>query len=128
MRSARLLFYREALPAPAAVEPQEVNVAIVRHNPALDAIVPPNPKLYKLAEGLEFVEGRLWLPDGRLLFSDPNANRIYQYDPRGTGTLSVYRERLPAHFAWGDEDGRTLYMTARSAFYRMRFGVPGVRP
>jgi gluconolactonase len=28
-----------------------------------------------------------------LLFSDPNANRIYEYDPREGGTLSVFREQ-----------------------------------
>ena len=35
---------------------------------------------------------------------------------------------LPANFAWGDADGRTLYMTARSALYRIRLDVPGSRP
>ena len=35
---------------------------------------------------------------------------------------------LPANFAWGDEDGRTLYMTARTSLYRIRLKVPGIRP
>jgi hypothetical protein len=34
----------------------------------------------------------------------------------------------PHNFAWGDEDGKTLYMTARSGLYRIRLNVPGVRP
>jgi gluconolactonase len=66
--------------APAAVTPREVNVRIERADPALDAIVPANPKLWKLAEGFRFTEGPVWVRDGGyLLFSDPNANTIYQY-------------------------------------------------
>jgi gluconolactonase len=33
---------------------------------------------------------------------------------------------LAANFAWGDADGRTLYMTARTGLYRL--GIPGIRP
>ncbi|MCI0344090.1 MAG: SMP-30/gluconolactonase/LRE family protein, partial [Chloroflexi bacterium] len=93
MRSAKLDFY--AGPAePYAIPVAEVNVEVVRKDPALDAIVPANPKIFKLAEGFQFTEGPLWLPGrGVLLFSDPNANRIYQYDPKDGGTLSVFREK-----------------------------------
>jgi len=93
MRSARLDFY-PGPSEPYAVPVAEVNIEVVREDPALDAIVPANPKLFKLAEGFQFTEGPLWLRDrGVLLFSDPNANRIYQYDPRDGGTLSVFREQ-----------------------------------
>jgi gluconolactonase len=30
--------------------------------------------------------------------------------------------------AWGDDDGKTLYLCARSGLYRMRLNIPGVRP
>lgn len=89
MRSAKLDFYRTT-PGPVALTPQEVNVEVVRLDPAIDAIVPLNPKIYKLAEGFEFTEGPVWMPDGALLFSDPNANRIYRY--AADGRLSVFRE------------------------------------
>jgi gluconolactonase len=80
------------LPGPAAVEPQEVNVQVDRLDPALEAIVPANPKLYKLAEGFTFTEGPVWSrPGGFLLFSDPNENRIYRYGD--DGTLGVFREQ-----------------------------------
>jgi len=94
MRLAKLSFSRpEATTAgPIAVEPQEVNVHVERLDPSIDEIVPPNAKLYKLAEGFQFTEGPIWIrKDGHLLFSDPNANRIYSYDPQGAA-LSVYRE------------------------------------
>jgi gluconolactonase len=94
MRLAKLSFYRPD-PAPSgaiAVEPQEVNVHIERLDPAVDRIVPPNAKLFKLAEGFQFTEGPIWIrKGGYLLFSDPNANRIYSYDPT-RAVLAVYRE------------------------------------
>jgi gluconolactonase len=68
-----------------------VNVEVIRLDPAIDAIVPPNPKMFKLAEGFQFTEGPVWVRDGSyLLFSDPNANTIYKYVPAKT-ELSVFR-------------------------------------
>ncbi|HKQ62394.1 MAG TPA: SMP-30/gluconolactonase/LRE family protein [Candidatus Polarisedimenticolaceae bacterium] len=61
----------------------------VRVDPALDSIVSPEAKLEQLASGFLFTEGPVWVPDGYLLFSDPNANRIYRYDP--LGAVSVFR-------------------------------------
>jgi gluconolactonase len=82
----------ESARGPVAVTPHEVNVRVERLDPAIDAIVPANPKLWKLAEGFRFTEGPVWVRDGGyLLFSDPNANTIYQYaDQSG---LRVFREK-----------------------------------
>jgi gluconolactonase len=94
IREARLSF-RSAEPGdtgPVAVTPQEVNLRVTRKDAALDAIVPANPKLFKLAEGFQFTEGPVWQQGSRtLLFSDPNANRIYAYDA-ARATLSIHRE------------------------------------
>lgn len=94
MREARLEFYPPRA-LPYAFIPQEVNVDVERRLPALDAIVPANPKVFKLAQGFKFTEGPLWHPAGHLLFSDPNANRIYKYSEPGTepGKLEVFREQ-----------------------------------
>ena len=90
MRLAQLSF-EKGQSVPLAVPSQEVNVRVVRLDPALDAIVPANPKIFKLAEGFQFTEGPVWSRDGGyLLFSDPNANRIYAYEPKG-GALSLFR-------------------------------------
>ena len=94
VREAKLEFHRSESAEPYAISPAEVNVEVERLDPRIDRIVPQNPKLWKLAEGFQFTEGPLWLADrGVLLFSDPNANRIYEYDPCAEGTLRVYRER-----------------------------------
>ncbi|HET9693648.1 MAG TPA: SMP-30/gluconolactonase/LRE family protein [Steroidobacteraceae bacterium] len=90
MRHAVLEFY-PAGPVPLAVTPQEVNVDVARLDPAFDALVPANAKLFKLAEGFQFSEGPVWVRDGGyLLFSDPNANRIYAYAEE-SASLSLYR-------------------------------------
>jgi gluconolactonase len=89
MREARLEFHFGSS-EPLAVEPREVNIDIERLDPRLDTVVSANPKLYKLAEGFQFTEGPVWV-GGDLLFSDPNANRIYRYT--SAGTLEVLRER-----------------------------------
>jgi len=47
-------------------------------------------------------------------------------DGKHLGTL-VFPEQ-PANLAFGDADGRTLYVTARSSVYRVRLKIPGVRP
>lgn len=47
----------------------------------LNRIVEPGTKVEKLADGFSFTEGPVWHPDGYLLFSDPNTNTIYQYNP-----------------------------------------------
>ena len=89
LRYAKLEFNK--IPdGPVAAMPQEVNVEITRLDPAIDAIVPPNPKIFKLAEGFQFTEGPVWLQNGDFLFSDPNANKIYKY--AADGTLSVFKE------------------------------------
>jgi gluconolactonase len=91
LRYARLEFHPGPR-GPFAVTPQEVNVDVLRLDSAIDRIVPPNPKIFKLAEGFQFTEGPLWVKDargGHLLFSDPNANTIYRYS--AAGELSVFR-------------------------------------
>ena len=94
MRLARLNFraHSSGDEWPMAVAPAEVNVQVVRKNSAIDTIVPANAKIFKLAQGFQFTEGPIWVAEQhRLLFSDPNANRIYAYDPT-TAELSVYLE------------------------------------
>jgi gluconolactonase len=91
MRFAKLDFYKESI-VPVTGMPREVNVEVVRLDPAIDTIVPANPKIFKLAEGFKFTEGPVWVSDeGTLLFSDPNNNTIYKYKP--DGHLSVFREK-----------------------------------
>ena len=62
-----------------------------RVDPGLDAIVPEELTIEKLADGFIFTEGPVWVPEGYLLFSDPNANTIYRWTP--DGQVSVFRTK-----------------------------------
>ncbi len=98
MRYARLEFYPGSK-VPLALTPQEVNIEVIRLDPAMEAIVGPNPKIFKLAEGFKFTEGPIWVRNGAyLLFSDPNSNIIYKYT--AAGELSVFR--TPSGYAGAD--------------------------
>jgi gluconolactonase len=101
MRYAKLAFYK-ADPNPVALTPSEVNVEVERKDPAMDAVVGPNPKVFKLAEGFKFTEGPIWVnkEGGYLLFSDPNSNTIYKYTPAGEGRLDVFR--TPSGYSGAD--------------------------
>lgn len=91
LRFARLAFFK-GTPGPVALTPSEVNVEVLRNEPAINEIVGPNPKVFKLADGFKFTEGPIWDKD-HLLFSDPNANTIYKYTPTGNeaGKLETFR-------------------------------------
>jgi gluconolactonase len=81
IRSAALDFYAPK-PLPAVGE-------IARFDPALDAILPKDARIEKVAEGLTFGEGPVWDPEGSLLFSDPNQNAIYRWSE--DDGVSVFR-------------------------------------
>ncbi|MBS1786940.1 MAG: SMP-30/gluconolactonase/LRE family protein [Acidobacteria bacterium] len=66
----------------------------------MEAIVGPNPKIFKLAEGFKFTEGPIWvagdqMTKSHLLFSDPNSNVIWSYTPNGNdaGKLEVFKQQ-----------------------------------
>jgi gluconolactonase len=86
IRSATLDFLK-----PQAGIGEPVRMDVQKLDPALDAIVPADARLEKVAGGFEFIEGPVWVPDGYLLFSDPNRNTIYRYTP--DGGVAVFRTK-----------------------------------
>lgn len=59
---------------------------VVRLDPALDALVPKDAQIQKLAGGFTFIEGPLWRPAGSLWFSDVVGNVVRQWSPDGKVT------------------------------------------
>jgi gluconolactonase len=53
---------------------------------------------------------------------------IWILSPEGKHLGTIKATETPANFAWGDDDGRTMYITARTGLYRVRLNVPGIRP
>ena len=63
--------------------------SIERLDPAFDAIVPPDWRIEKLAEGFRWSEGPVWIPSGNhLLFTDVPDNTLYRWSERDG--LSVF--------------------------------------
>ncbi len=53
---------------------------IQRDDPRLDALIAPDAKIEKLAEGITWSEGPVWIANGSyLLFSDVPANKMYRW-------------------------------------------------
>jgi len=63
---------------------------------------------------------------GNLYVSGPGGLWILSAEGKHLGTIIAPKH--PHNFAWGDDDGKTLYMTARSGLYKMRLNIEGVRP
>jgi len=62
--------------------------SIERLDPALDAIVPKDAVIEKLADGFKWTEGPVWIHAGYLLFAEIPSNRIMKWSPQGG--LSVF--------------------------------------
>jgi gluconolactonase len=62
---------------------------------------------------------------GNLYCTGPGGVWIFAPDGRHLGTIQP--EQVPANVAWGD-DGKSLYMTARTGLYRIRLNAEGAIP
>jgi gluconolactonase len=81
---------------------------------AIDSESPGNPDGMKIDE-----EGNLY---------SAAAEGIWVFSADGENLGIIPTPETPANCAWGAEDGRSLYITARTSIYRIRLNVPGVRP
>jgi len=73
------------------------------------------------------------LPDGMKVDQKGNVygtgpGGVWIFSPEGKHLGTIQPAEVPANCAWGDEDGKTLYMTARTGLYRIRLKIAGVRP
>ena len=78
----------EPAPAPAAAPapvPTKIDDSrIDRWDPAMDAIVPKDWKIEKLAEGFGWAEGPIWVKSGGyLLFTDVPGNKMWKWSEKG---------------------------------------------
>lgn len=78
------------------------------------------------APGEEALDGLKVDQQGNLYVSGPGG--VWIVSPQGRHLGTIVAPELPANFAWGDADGRALYMTARTGLYRIRLTIPGIRP
>jgi gluconolactonase len=70
------------------------------------------------APGEEALDGVEVDRAGNLFVSGPGG--VWVLSPEGQHLGTLVAPELPANMAWGDADGRTLYLTARTGLYRLR--------
>lgn len=78
------------------------------------------------AKGEDGIDGIKIDVQGNLYVSAPGGLWVLSSGGKHLGTIIT-----PKHvhnMAWGDEDGKTLYLCARSGLYKMRLNIEGVRP
>ena len=63
---------------------------------------------------------------GNLLSTGPGG--IWIFDPTGKHIDTIPTPETPANCGWGDADGKTLYITARTSLYKVRLPVGGELP
>lgn len=75
------------------------------------------------------ISGLSGVPDGVRVDEKGNvyvaANGLAIYDPHGKLAETIELPEKPSNFAFGDPDLQTLYITARTALYRVRRNVKG---
>ena len=96
-----------AISAAATAAPLPATGTIVKGKPALSSLISPNARVEKVADGVTWAEGPVWIPDGGyLLLSDPPENRMFRWSAKDG--LSIFMK--PSGYAGTDtaifrEDG-----------------------
>jgi gluconolactonase len=78
------------------------------------------------APGEDAIDGVKVDEEGNLYVCGPGGIWVLSADGKHLGTLRL--PEAPHNLAWGDRDGTTLYVTAETSVYRVRLGLPGIRP
>ena len=64
--------------------------------------------------------------EGNVYVSAPGG--VWILSPAGKALGRIVPPEHDANFTFGEADGRSLYLTASTSLYRIRVGIPGVRP
>jgi gluconolactonase len=63
---------------------------------------------------------------GNLYSAGPGG--VWIFSPAGVHLGTIRLPEKVGNLAWGDDDGKALYITASSSIYRIRLTIPGIRP
>jgi gluconolactonase len=78
------------------------------------------------APGEDAIDGVKVDKQGNLYVSGPGGLWMISSEGKHLGTIRGPEH--PHNIAWGDEDGKTLYLCAQTGIYRIRLKVEGIRP
>jgi gluconolactonase len=101
---------------------------VMRYEVAKDGTLANGRVFYDLtdAPGEDAIDGVKVDTAGNVYVSGPGG--LWILSPEGKHLGTIVGPEHPHNFAWGDEDGKTLYLCARTSIYRIRLNVAGVRP
>lgn len=77
-------------------------------------------------KGEDAIDGVKTDVEGNVYVSAPGGLQVLSKEGKHLGTIVT-----PQHvhnMAWGDREGKTLYLTARTGLYKIRLNIAGVRP
>jgi hypothetical protein len=96
--------------------------SLVRLDPAMDDydnVIPPVPPRGGF-DGIKVdTQGNVW---------GEGPGGIWIVSPAGKALGSILIPEPPANLAFGEADGKTLFITARRGLYRIRINVAGILP
>jgi gluconolactonase len=78
------------------------------------------------APGEDALDGIKVDEKGNLYVSGPGG--LWIISPEGKHLGTIAGPEHPHNMAWGDDDGKTLYLCAQTGLYRIRLNLQGVRP
>jgi gluconolactonase len=101
----------------------EKKKVVMRYDVTADGLVGGGRVFFDMtnAAGEEALDGVKIDAAGNLYVSGPGGLWIIGADGVHLGTLKL--PELAANLAWGDADGKTLYLTARTGLYRLRTSI-----
>ena len=104
---------------------QDDRKVVMRHAVAHDGALGPGELFFDMtdAPGEDAIDGIKVDPDGNLYVCGPGGIWVLSASGEHVGTLRL--PESPHNLAWGDADGRTLYITAMTSIYRMRVSIQG---
>jgi gluconolactonase len=103
--------------ATATADVTSAPVKVDRMDAGLDAIVPADATVERVATGFTWVEGPVWIPKGYLLFAEITSNSIRKLTPDGTVSIflqpSGYKGAAPYGGKEPGSNGMTLDVKGR---------------
>ena len=132
----QLLYREQSRPNGIALSPDEATLYVANSDAAeavwmaydVSADGLSNPRVFYDVTGAEAdgaADGLKVDIEGNLFATGPGG--VWVFTPDGTHLGTIRPDEVPANVGWGD-DGRSLYMTARTGLYRIRLTTQGVIP
>src|SRR5277367_68975 len=97
--------------AAAAADVTSAPVKVDRMDAGLDAIVPADATVERVATGFTWVEGPVWIPTGYLLFAEITSNSIRKVTPDGTVSIFMQPSGYKGSAAYGGKEPGSNGMT-----------------